>query len=835
MKYWRIGTSDSVTSFWGEMESEGKVNIGWPEIGDLSDVKKDKPTFMQLFANVGYFPDNKSSRSRKAGEVLNFCISVNEGDVVLAQDGDRVLGIGIVDGPYEFNEESDFPHQKRTKWVVKNPNLSNEIGRLTTVYKIENQSTISKINTLIHGQVFKSGYQSTNTNFKMSHPLNQILFGPPGTGKTYHTINRAIEIIENRKKEDVEAQDRKSLKESFDRYQKDGQIAFCTFHQSMSYEDFVEGIKPQEPEDGETFVQYKVEDGIFKQLALKASLSQDLKKEGSQIVSDVEFKKASFFKISLGGKGQTEIYDHCMANNVIAIGYGDLIDFSGVKDGTEVIERFRENGYEVKNRQDGQVAAVERFVLWPKKGDILLVANGNTRVKAIGMVEGDYYCDPNSKIGYNQFRKVRWLQKDVDIPVGAVYASNFMISAFYGLFDNKINKEFFTGKGNSYEEKWKTYIQDIKSLKTKEIRSEGYGIVYKLEVDDNEQLWLTNGNKKESKIDKNLILKGVVEKEGTPIERMKKVLPNQPTHTSWPAAVLSDFERFIHKTGTNQPHVLIIDEINRGNVSQIFGELITLIEEDKRAGKPEALEVFLPYSKTEPFSVPSNLYIIGTMNTADRSVEALDTALRRRFVFEEKGPQTNLITPSQIHRRFWNDWEPWPDIKEYDYDKVEKKLWDFLGVEFLDKEAYIKYGDTEVQSGFSLEEFESAIEGKLIYTGIDLSLLLTTINSRIEVLLSKDHQIGHSYFMRVFSEKDLKTAFYKSIIPLLQEYFYGDYGKIGLVLGRGFVETMTSQKPFANFDYEASETLSERVIYRITDYRMEGKEGFIEAVKAIYS
>ncbi len=187
----------------------------------------------------------------------------------------------------------------------------------------------------------------------------------------------------------------------------------------------------------------------------------------------------------------------------------------------------------------------------------------------------------------------------------------------------------------------------------------------------------------------------------------------------------------------DQDYAIFIDEINRGNVSQIFGELITLIEEDKREGKDNELSVLLPYSKTE-FKVPPNLHIIGTMNTADRSVEALDTALRRRFSFEEIMPQPELI-------------------KEH-----------------------------------------GASEGKI--EGIDLVDLLHTINKRIEVLVDRDHTIGHSYFMQAETMEDLTLVFKDKIIPLMQEYFYGDYGKIGLVLGKGFVEKKNGDIGFADLE-----------------------------------
>lgn len=194
-------------------------------------------------------------------------------------------------------------------------------------------------------------------------------------------------------------------------------------------------------------------------------------------------------------------------------------------------------------------------------------------------------------------------------------------------------------------------------------------------------------------------------------------------------------------------YVLIIDEINRGNISNIFGELITLIEPSKREGASDELTVTLPYSG-EPFSVPGNLYIIGTMNSADKSIALMDTALRRRFDF----------------------------------------------VEFLPDSKKLK--DKEVD-------------------GIKLKELLESINYRIEVLLDKDHTIGHAYLMNVTDKESLKNAFVNKIIPLVEEYFYNDYEKIRLVFGDD--EANSKEEEFQIFQEEKSDYDRKKLFGREVD------------------
>ncbi len=188
----------------------------------------------------------------------------------------------------------------------------------------------------------------------------------------------------------------------------------------------------------------------------------------------------------------------------------------------------------------------------------------------------------------------------------------------------------------------------------------------------------------------------------------------------------------------NNNYLLIIDEINRGNISKIFGELITLIEIDKRVmpngerifentiTKDEQLLVTLPYTKSK-FGVPNNLYILGTMNTSDRSIASIDIALRRRFKFVEMMPNSNLVA-------------------------------DF---------------------------------------GCNFKEIFEKLNNKIKILLDRDHQIGHSYFINTkYNDSNennnvetLKDIWFSEILPLLNEYFYCDWEKLKLIIP-GFIKKL---------------------------------------------
>jgi 5-methylcytosine-specific restriction protein B len=463
----------------------------------------------------------------------------------------------------------------------------------------------------------------------MNDSLNQILYGPPGTGKTFSTINIALKIIG----ENIEDKTREEIKDLFDTKMKEGQIVFTTFHQSMSYEDFIEGIKPIEPEKEGDPVTYRIELGVFRKLCVEAAFSV------AQLSETKTTEGVLDFSIQ---------YDNFVEGIQEKMMNGASVELETKTGGKVMVESISPHGnIIIKHLQGSRTYTISKQRL--------------TKLHSV---------IPNLDDVYNindQFRSI-------------IGGSNS--SAYWSVL-NAIRKE-----------------EPAEKLNTK-IRAYSF--------DDKKEITLS--------------------------------------------LTKSDF-----KNNSIKPFVLIIDEINRGNVSQIFGELITLIEEDKRLGKDEALEVTLPYSK-DKFGVPHNLYIIGTMNTADRSVEAIDTALRRRFCFIEMASQPELIASA---------------------------------------------GKASKSKG-TIDE-------------ISLPNLLSKINFRIEKLLDKDHQIGHSYFMSVSNLSELKTAFNNKIIPLLQEYFYGDYGKIGLVLGKGFFEPVskTSEKVLADFydEYDASD-YEERIVYKL--------------------
>lgn len=432
---------------------------------------------------------------------------------------------------------------------------------------------------------------------------NIILQGAPGTGKTYRIPELVVRLCEP--EFDANNATRKELMSVYDRLKEEKRVMFTTFHQSMDYEDWLEGLRPVLENDQVT---YKIESGIFKRLCTEAERPLSAKKDVN--ISD----EAIVWKVSLSGTGDNPVRRDCMKNGYIRIGWDGY--------GENITE---ETDWSIHNGEGKTI--LNAFINTMKVGDVVMSCYSSRTIDAIGIVTGEYEWHDNFE-HYKRVRRVKWLVKDIN--------------------------------------------EDI--VKLNDDKTMTLGTVYRLNA--------ITLDKVKSLLDK--------------YEASKTLIDN------------------------NKPYVIVIDEFNRGNVSKIFGELITLLEPDKRKGMRNAESVLLPYSKKE-FYIPSNVFLVATMNTADRSLDTIDYAIRRRFAFITVKPQ------------------------EIDDDNFNSEL--FREVSSL----FISNYDEYAESGF------------------DDTIKLLPAETLSEEYRPEDVWIGHSYFI-MDGEYALQDRLLFEIIPLLEEY-----------------------------------------------------------------
>lgn len=434
---------------------------------------------------------------------------------------------------------------------------------------------------------------------------NVVLYGAPGTGKTYDVPELAVRLCDPA----FMATDpiREEIVSRYNQLKTEKRIAFTTFHQSLDYEDWIEGLRPVVNENSQ--VTYEIESGIFKKLCEEAE--RPVVKDKQVGISD----NAVVWKVSLAGTGDNNVRRECMENNHIRIGwdgYGPVIS--------------DETDWSVYNGEGKQI--LDAYINKMKIGDIVMSCYSSQTIDAIGVVVGEYEFEdkfPN----YKRVRRVNWLVKNIN--------------------EN---------------------IVEMNDGKTMTL-----GTVYRLN-----SITLDN-------------VKSILEKYDT----SSKMEEN------------------------DKAYVMVIDELNRGNVSKVFGELITLLEADKRKGRINAESVVLPYSK-KGFHIPNNVYLVATMNTADRSLGSLDYAIRRRFAFIAEKP-FGL------------------DVDGFDEDLFEKV-----------SSLFVKNFDEYKESGW------------------DQTMKLEPADTLSDEYKPEDVWIGHSYFLMQDEEDNTSNRLLYEIIPLLEEY-----------------------------------------------------------------
>ena len=436
---------------------------------------------------------------------------------------------------------------------------------------------------------------------------NIVLHGAPGTGKTYDIPELAVRLCDPSFMS--KGRSREEIVKRYNQLKDDERLTFTTFHQSLDYEDWIEGLRPVVDETSQ--VTYEIEDGVFKRLCEAAERS---KLEGNQYGISPD---ADVWKVSLKRTGDNDVRKDCMEKGYIRIGwdeYGD--DISDETDGS--------------SRNDKGKKILNAYVNKMKVGDIVMSCYSSKEIDAIGVITGDYRYD-ESLPAYKRIRPVHWLIK---------------------------------GKRENIVE--------------------------------------TNGGKE------------MVE---STVYRLKSI------HVDDVKTILEKYGVFIEQEKDDKPYVMVIDELNRGNVSKVFGELITLLEADKRKGSKNEESVKLPYSK-KSFHVPDNVYLIATMNTADRSLGSLDYAIRRRFAFIAERP-IGLVD-----------------------DRFNAELFEKVS------RLFVKNFDAYKASGW------------------DATMRLLPADTLCDEYKPEDVWIGHSYFLMQDEEgvDNSRERILYELIPLLEEY-----------------------------------------------------------------
>jgi len=589
--------------FWPKCLEERGMVVGWAEIGDLKQYQSVDDLRVAMSREYSQTENNEVPFYRFSEDLWTYR-NLKPGDVIVANKGkSQVLGVGVVQAPgYQFREELDpAPNFVPVEWDVS---YAKKIPRQDAWQ----QTIVRDISPELRKLILEPLAEST-TPEASSNAQAFILHGPPGTGKTFVTRRRAVDLVIKTPIASTE------LNTVFSDLSASGRIRFITFHQSFGYEEFVEGIRPATNENDQS-VSFEVQPGVFARLALHAAAAGVKKIEAVPTFESL---------------------------------WSTLLD--------EIQTETVENGHYWIDAPGGRRYLAES------------TPTGNIKGRQWREVDG--LVEPTGAFlaANKSYARALWARRD---DLGDNYS--------YSLVSRIVAEERGTGGGCHGNMLWWA-IQKLLHLADAAVPGPA-SLAERLEIAQD----LLEGHSAEGEF---------------------------------------DFD------GADQ-YVLIIDEINRGNISKILGELITLLEPSKRLTKDDELVVRLPYSG-RAFGVPPNLHVIGTMNTADRSIALLDVALRRRFKFEEIMPDAGVlraVLPGRVE-----DHVDQPD-------------------EFVD---------------LVVSVFEK-------------------INKRVQFLYDRDHMIGHAYYLQATDHAAFRDVLVKSVIPLLQEYFYGSWDLVCTALGCPYYE-----------------------------------------------